>query len=558
MLNTVWKSLLFSPALIGLMLIAPSGAIANESLEESSAQNNLGIPDAAVPSVEQTIAEQNSEVTSFDAIESQPDDNLGQVTSVSQLSDVRPTDWAFQALQSLVERYGCIAGYPDGTFRGNRSATRYEMAAALNACLDQISDRFASKADLDAVKALQDEFAAELATLRGRVDGLESRIATVEAQQFSTTTKLKGEVVFLTGVGLDDNDGPLDTDANGEDRLFLSNRVRLNLDTSFSGKDRLRVRLESGNIQGGDAITGTRLARYSVEEDTTNAFQLSELNYTFEPFKNLTVKIDANDGEYQDNVNTFNPYFESSGSGSVQRFTRFNPIYRQSSGGKGVTLTYDAGFATFDLGYLADDGEVPTDTGTRANGLFGGSYAALAQIGVKPLKDVDLQLGLTYVRSHQEPGRENLSGSTTADATRRPFGNDADVDSDHLGAQITYQPTDWLNLSGWAGYTFARDSASDAEARLLNWAAIAAFPDLFGEGNVGALAVGQQPSIVGGSAGAAASDGSQRNWLIQAQYKFKVNSNIAITPGLFVVLNADNDSSNNAIFMPVIRTTFTF
>jgi carbohydrate-selective porin OprB len=63
---------------------------------------------------------------------------------------------------------------------------------------------------------------------------------------------------------------------------------------------------------------------------------------------------------------------------------------------------------------------------------------------------------------------------------------------------------------------------------------------------------------VGGSAGAAASDGSQRNWLIQAQYKFKVNSNIAITPGLFVVLNADNDSSNNAIFMPVIRTTFTF
>lgn len=61
---------------------------------------------------------------------------IGQVTSVSQLSDVQPTDWAFQALQSLVERYGCIAGYPDGTFRGNRAATRYELAAALNACLD--------------------------------------------------------------------------------------------------------------------------------------------------------------------------------------------------------------------------------------------------------------------------------------------------------------------------------------------------------------------------------------------------------------------------------------
>ncbi|OWY66980.1 hypothetical protein B7486_33615 [cyanobacterium TDX16] len=50
---------------------------------------------------------------------------LAQVTSVSQLSDVQPTDWAFQALQSLVERYGCIAGYPDGTYRGNRALTRY-------------------------------------------------------------------------------------------------------------------------------------------------------------------------------------------------------------------------------------------------------------------------------------------------------------------------------------------------------------------------------------------------------------------------------------------------
>ena len=66
-------------------------------------------------------------------------DALAQVTSVSQLSDVQPTDWAFQALQSLVERYGCIAGYPDGTYRGNRALTRYEFAAGLNACLDRVN-----------------------------------------------------------------------------------------------------------------------------------------------------------------------------------------------------------------------------------------------------------------------------------------------------------------------------------------------------------------------------------------------------------------------------------
>ncbi|MFN5978733.1 MAG: iron uptake porin, partial [Pseudanabaena sp.] len=62
------------------------------------------------------------------------------VTSVSQLSDVKPTDWAFTALQSLVERYGCIAGYPDRTFRGKQATSRYEFAAGLNACLDKINE----------------------------------------------------------------------------------------------------------------------------------------------------------------------------------------------------------------------------------------------------------------------------------------------------------------------------------------------------------------------------------------------------------------------------------
>ena len=103
--------------------------------------------------------------------------DLGQVTSVSQLSDVKPTDWAFQALQSLVERYGCIAGYPDKTYRGNRAMTRYEFAAGLNSCMDRVNDLIAAstadmakKEDLATLRKLQEQFAAELATLRGRVD----------------------------------------------------------------------------------------------------------------------------------------------------------------------------------------------------------------------------------------------------------------------------------------------------------------------------------------------------------------------------------------------------
>ena len=61
--------------------------------------------------------------------------SVEQVTSVTQFSDVQPTDWAYSALSNLVERYGCVAGYPNGTFRGGRAMTRYEAAALLNACL---------------------------------------------------------------------------------------------------------------------------------------------------------------------------------------------------------------------------------------------------------------------------------------------------------------------------------------------------------------------------------------------------------------------------------------
>jgi hypothetical protein len=75
-----------------------------------------------------------------------------QVTSVTQFSDVRPTDWAYQALSNLVDRYGCVAGYPDGTYRGGASMTRYEAAALLNACMDRVTEV------TDEIRKLQAEF----------------------------------------------------------------------------------------------------------------------------------------------------------------------------------------------------------------------------------------------------------------------------------------------------------------------------------------------------------------------------------------------------------------
>ena len=162
------------------------------------------------------------------------EETLEQVTSVSQFSDIQPTDWAFQALQSLVERYGCIAGYPNSTYRGNRALTRYEFAAGLNACLNRVNELIATstadlvnKENLATLQRLQEEFSAELATLRGRVDALEARTAELEANQFSTTSKLEGEVV----VGITD---VFEGDTN-DDNTALGARARINFATSFTG-----------------------------------------------------------------------------------------------------------------------------------------------------------------------------------------------------------------------------------------------------------------------------------------------------------------------------------
>ena len=98
--------------------------------------------------------------------------------------------------------YGCVAGYPNGTFRGNRAMTRYEAAALLNACLDRVTEV------TDELRRLMSEFESELAVLRGRVDGLEARVGELEATQFSTTTKLKGKTTFVLGVVHAKGDSP--------------------------------------------------------------------------------------------------------------------------------------------------------------------------------------------------------------------------------------------------------------------------------------------------------------------------------------------------------------
>ena len=205
MLKMLWKSLLVSPGVLGATLFSIGSAIAvptptipADKLEAVAQLSGTPASRSTAATTSPTFPNALNQVNRY-GNEGKRNNSLAQVTSVSQLSDVQPTDWAFQALQSLVERYGVIAGYPDGTFRGNRAMTRYEFAAGLNAALDRVNELIAAgsaesvrREDLATLQRLQEEFAAEIATLRGRVDSLEAATAELEANQFSTTTKLSG------------------------------------------------------------------------------------------------------------------------------------------------------------------------------------------------------------------------------------------------------------------------------------------------------------------------------------------------------------------------------
>ena len=244
---------------------------------------------------------------------------MSQVTNVNQLSDVQPTDWAFQALQSLVERYGCIAGYPNGTFRGNRAMTRYEFAAGLNACLDRVNESIATattntdgREDLEVLQKLQENFSAELATLRDRVDVLEVRSAELEASQFSTTTKLRGQAIFAINGGGFNGDSIIDpagrTIANNDPNTTIIFRAGFDLDTSFNKTDLLKLRLETGSgilalrsePQGGNNAAGFleqsfgSALEYSIDPPTDKDIEISRLYYTFKPSQNLAVSIGPN------------------------------------------------------------------------------------------------------------------------------------------------------------------------------------------------------------------------------------------------------------------------
>ncbi|OIP70664.1 MAG: porin [Oscillatoriales cyanobacterium CG2_30_44_21] len=520
---------------------------------------------AASPALAETSVSQISQAMSNDSI-------AQNVTSVSQLSDVRPTDWAFTALQSLVERYGCIAGYPDSTYRGNQATSRYEFAAGLNACLDKINEIISagladkvSKEDLATLQRLQEEFSAELATLRGRVDALDAKTAKLEAQQFSTTTKLSGEAIMSVQGGSGNTNPGFPTSSN----VFVSSRVRLDLNTSFTGSDLLKTRLEVGNGAGGNipgtfgaagttpvATNGnTNIGFGTYGQDYTGLssnFTLAKLRYDFN-VADARVSIGPVMHAY-DHID-INSYANNEAVDFASTFFINNPLHvliNGQNGGAGAALDWNIGKSAFTLRalYLAGNANSPTTVDGVNGGLFGDAYQATGELEFAPRNaegEKPFALRLLYTNGSVNNTTINSGGVNAewkfskgiAVFGRYGFGT---LDSRNLVASDAASFTGGLFTNG---QTTTSNSLSPQ-----TWMAGFAFPDLFKEGAMAGVAVGQPfiESKVGNA--------TQTN--LELFYNFPVTSNIRITPDVQFIFNPDNNSTNSTIFVGTLRTVFTF
>lgn len=504
MSKILWKSLLAAPAILGAALAGSAIAAEVAPVQEA----------ASVDALEQVSFEQEPV-------------QLAQITSVSQLSDVLPSDWAFQALQNLVDNYGCIQGYPDRTYRGQAAMTRFEFAAGLNSCLDVIAQLIATGInpdDLATIQRLQEEFQAELNTLRGRVDALEADVAELEANQFSTTTKLRGQVDFHLGVPFDAATyGGLDEFGIGDTSTTFVSRARLNFDTSFTGEDRLRIRLQASSGNDPFGLFGG-WANASGVGDSTLDVRVDDFFYSFPIGSRIDVTLAANGFKTDDWVTSTivpfdgpsvadagGPLIYDAGMGPSGAGVGFNWAFTDS-------LVLDAGYTVSTSG--AANPTVGIFQGTKGEGA---SQSYIAQLSW--LSDGFLDLGAVYMHSDGglELGGTGKSLNSYAGLINLDFGG--------------------FEIGGYAGITDPEGSGD-----VFNWLAGVAFNDLFFDGAQLGIYGGQTP-LNGVGVG--------KQFIAEAYYDIPFNEFLTITPAVvYGDLNVGLD--NESTIYGVIRTTFRF
>ena len=542
---TLSKKLLL--ALAGTGLVAPMAASANEM---ASLGGNAAINEYM----------QQQDVDRFRAWESK-----NQVTSVNQFSDVQPTDWAYQALSNLVEKYGCVAGYPNGTFKGGNAMTRYEAAALLNACLDRISEV------TDELQKLLNEFDSELTVLTSRVDGLESKVGQLEAQQFSTTTKLKGEVSMIiggvdnwfanavTGKTADLKTGAIKdkTTRTNYNKTAFNYDLRLSFDTSFSGKDLLRTRMRSGNFSADPFGSSGNVFKLDKAEEGDQTVFIDRLFYTF-PVGDQ-VKLTAGAVVRNTEMLSFLPSAFKSDILDFFNLAGATGTYNKATGaGAGFSWKQKVKkgnpYATFDANwvsqYAAEQFYAQSDTGAFAEDS---AQNVLAQLGVK-----GQNWGAAVAYRYGSENAQLRDPNSPSSSFFRRLGDGQSSNSVSLAGYWVPMDVKWLpSISAGGSYTNYTKGETRPSADIYSWMVGLQWNDVFVKGNQAGFAIGS-PLYVTSSNATSASEQTP-GYMYQVHYKYQVTNNISITPAIFWIDNNYNDlNAGSSTWGGVIQTMFKF
>jgi hypothetical protein len=501
-----------------------------------------------------------------------------------QSSNSSITTQQYSLLRSLQQRYMLSTNKPP--------INRSKFAIALQSLITHISDRQQSipPSDLAAIEHLKKAFAPELATLPVRVASalrnreirdkpsarfansqidvwgqscvsncvssnrriISSTPAKIDNSQpekttFSLGTKISGEVL-LTGFAIGGN--PIEDEDNNDRRINAGYRARLNINTSFTGFDRLRVRLQKSDIAAVNRVTGSDMTRLSYQGNTRGQVVLNRLDYRFPIDNNTELFATARGGNLATFGDPLNPHLDSGSEGTISRFGVRNPIYRQGRGsGFGITHKLGTDF-TVGLGYLADDAN------EIDKGLFGGSYGAIAQITYKP--NPQFGIGINYIKSFNR-----LDTNTGSDRANDPFNDTSNaIVADALGVQSSVQIAPNVHLGGWAGLTRAQamDLPGNPTANIFNWAATLSLVDISGKDSLAGIIIGQPPKVTHNqfTANGASFSDPDTSLHLEAFYRIPVAENIATTAGVLVITNPDHNAANGTTYVGVIRTLIKF
>ena len=515
-----------------------------------------------------------------------------QVTSINQFSDVKPTDWAFQALSNLIERYGCVAGYPNGTFKGGQAMTRYEAAALLNACLDRITEV------TDELKRLMAEFEKELAVLRGRVDGLEAKVGELEATQFSTTTKVQGDAAFVIGANSFGGSQTLPNLAAPDTRptsltsprnAFPNNNratngatvfnydVRLNFLTSFTGKDLLYTRLRSGNFANspfnGRPYNLMALDRAFAPTGGDNVVNIDRLYYRFPIGRDFTALIGprARNTEFL----AITPWYYNGGILDVFTLHGAPGTYNKATGSTfGLMWKQNVKkgkpFFAVSTAYVAPNGANgdPSRGGLLTEGS-NGTWTTQAGVSGQSWR-------FAFAWSYVQCGGQNFRRGTQFGQPTVPCGiGDTTAYTNNFATTLAWRPksSSWLpsvNL-GWGYNALTQASAATTvntttwfnqtqnRAASQSWSVGLQWSDVFAKGNAAGMAVGQPVFVTTLRNAETPQDG---NFAWEWWYRFQVTDNISVTPAVFYLSRPNGQfttpGQTSNVFGALVQTQFRF